>query len=293
MASGTQSLRNTGKSDKVCLPGHASARSAEGLRSVLLQDTAAHGRCPAPSNAPLPGEVLSGTTPSSSSRTKAQVLQSRLDATRRLKRHYAHHHQACLDHITDMATALQASGHKLKQQGAQERVRTEDSHEPHPQMEASQEPPAVRKSTTEDLQPLGAAVGDENPLAGKPTAPDSGIEPIGPATFSDAEDEALDAALSEQPRSPRVRASVPLQAWLSDRCTDLQAIADHERTAACAAGADADSRDACAVLCGHKRRFYIHQSAVLIGRESKSKGEVCVHHCKHIARLRLQISTSM
>ena len=138
---------------------------------------------------------------------------------------------------------------------------------------------ARRKMLTSGLVALGRAVdGSIAPSeAAKAPAqtPVTSHEPL--ATFSETEAEAIDAVSSAAAGTSSAAApasKMSLSSWHARLGRDAGALGDHERVAAAVAAGDMDARDACAVLCGRKHRFYVHQTVVLVGRESKSKGEV-------------------
>jgi hypothetical protein len=258
-------------------PGQSALKQPVVSRTNLLRETAEHGRCTTDSQDGL-GESLGPIPPSTEPRTKAQVLQERLERVQRLRRHYAEHYQACLDHVPALVASLQKAGHPVAMAGPCKRARTEAAANDQPATSSAQKPAASRNLFTAGLLPLGRAISGSAPPedgAQQPSAPQaSATLPDALPTFSDAEDEAADTASAEQPLSPTARTRVPLSAWLQSHATNLVGLADHERVAAAAASGDMDARDACAVLCGARRRFYVHQAVVLLGRESKSKGEV-------------------
>lgn len=66
---------------------------------------------------------------------------------------------------------------------------------------------------------------------------------------------------------------------MSCQVRDLGATASMEQTAAFALATELDRRDACAVLTGQKTRYYVHQSAVSVGRTSVYKGKVRSNAC--------------
>ena len=253
--------------------------------------------------------------PAEQPRTKAEVLQERLTQVQRLKRQYSEHYQAALDHVHIAAASLQRCQHSLLRDGPDSKrtkldgasaaspataaapdpaagtsagtgidatARQKPAQTQHEQQQNKLQPKeaARRKMSTSGLVALGRAV--DGSIAPSETAkapsqtPVTSHEPL--ATFSETEAEAIDAVSSSAAGTSSAAApasKMSLSSWHARLGRDAGALGDHERVAAAVAAGDMDARDACAVLCGRKHRFYVHQTVVLVGRESKSKGEVC------------------
>jgi hypothetical protein len=253
----------------------------EASHSEILLQTKRYGRC-----ACVPGTSDSGATlepipsPTGEPRTKRQVLQERLKHVRRLKRQYMDHYKASLAHVPDMATSLYRAQQKLVYQSPDKRVRkSADATAAAWTAATTPKKPSHARSFFDSGLVLGYSVDDgmspalsSKPLATSPQ-PKGTIEAL--PTFSDVEVETIEAVTAENQGSPRPGSGCSLAACQAALGRSLEGIGDHERVAAAALALDMDARNACAVLCGKSRRFYIHQTVVLLGRGSKSKGEVC------------------
>jgi hypothetical protein len=180
-----------------------------------------------------------------------------------LKRHYIGYYKAYLAHLPALATSLHKSEHPLVLNIPDKRTKRAPA------------TPSQSKPNTSAQSPHGTEEG--------PAASDSKVmsqnKPSGDtlATFSDAEEDAVEAAMATTAAVSRgADTNSPfLVAWQQALPASLAGLGGHERVAAIAAAVDMDERSACAVLCGQRKRFYVHQTVALLGRESKSKGEVC------------------
>jgi hypothetical protein len=234
-------------------------------RAVLLHDTQHYGRCTIPTNNDdLPYLLPAIPTPPADPQTKLQLLRSQLDQVQALKRHYLGHYKASLAHLSALATSLHKSDHPLVLSNPDKRLKRPQTTPNHSKANAVVQSPRA----TEE----GPAASDSKAVSqSKP-----GGDTI--ATFSDAEEDAVEAAMATTAAVSRgADTTTPsLAAWQRALPASLQGLGDHERLATVVAAADMDDRNACAVLCGRRKRFYMHQMVTLLGRESKSKGEVCI-----------------
>ena len=242
-------------------------------RADLLRDTAQHGRCQAPSASDASPPAIPTIPPPAphALKTKLQLLQEQLEHVQELKRHYTGFYKACLAHLPVLAASLHQSQHPVllnspTKRSAPDGAAADDGAASKARKAASADAPSPAPAADD-----GTAASDSKQVTSQ-TRPDPDALP----SFSEAEDEALDAAASTSAASGGRGASAapPLLAWQRALPESLASIGDQERLAAVAAAVDMDARNACAVLCGRRKRFYLHQTVTLLGRESKSKGEV-------------------
>lgn len=244
-------------------------------RADLLRDTAQHGRCQAAAAADAAPPALPPVPPPPphALRTKLQLLQDQLEHVQELKRHYTGFYKACLAHLPALAASLHKSQHALLLNAPAKRA-APDGGAP-----ADDAPPGKAHKAASADAPSSAPAADDGMAASdsKQVTSQTRPDPDALPSFSDAEDEALDAAASTSAASGGRgggTAAPALAAWQGALAGSLAALGDQERMAAVAAAVEMDARNACAVLCGRRKRFYLHQTVTLLGRESKSKGEV-------------------
>jgi hypothetical protein len=183
------------------------------------------------------------------------ALERHLEAVRALREHYSALYGAFLGHLPALASALQAEcGLPLLHGEEKAAPRRED--ETTPGAGAPVRDVMVASST--------GALRD-----GLDSAQQAAADPAVPSLCK-TEARALFEAQNGDAAAPGSN----LLGALQQHVASFPGVASHEQIAASAGALDMDGRHALGVLCSETRRYYLHSTAVLIGRGSESRGEV-------------------